>query len=201
MLPPMARLWHRREEGAARESAGGGGGLVTRAGRARRGGSGGGGSCVPVPPTPGCPACRRRPGRPGRLAPAASSRRGPSLLPLPSLAAAAPSQGGGGGKLSRAGSPRPGCVSPHRPLGIRARRALRPRRAPAWTPPRLPGPRAPTWRPPAPHSLRTALASARCPPVQRLRPLTPAVRSAVRPAEQDRTAPDTRAAAAAATAH
>lgn len=31
MLPPMARLWHRREEGAAPESAGGGRQLVTRA--------------------------------------------------------------------------------------------------------------------------------------------------------------------------
>lgn len=147
MLPPMARLWHRREEGAARESAGGGRQLVTL-------------------------AAWRRPPPPAAVPPSS---------PLPSLAAAQPSQGGGGRKLSRAGSPRPGRASPWRLLGIPARRALWPRRAPTSTPPCLPGPRAPTWRPLAPNSLRAALASARCLPAQRLRPVPSAVGSPVRP--------------------
>lgn len=105
--------------------------LSGRAGE-RRGGGGGGRAPAPRPlRSPAAPPARRRrrPGLPGRLAPAAASPPR-SLLPLPSLAAAEPSQGGGGGgKLSRAGSPRPGRAPPQTPIGIRARRALRTPRA------------------------------------------------------------------------
>lgn len=123
MLPPMAPLWHRREEGAARQSAGGGGQLVTPEDPGRAGAEAAvagllrPGSSDPRPPRPPPLPPPRAPGPPGagRLLPAAV----PPFLPLPSLTSAEPSQGGGGGggKLSRAGSLRPGRAPPRRPLG------------------------------------------------------------------------------------
>lgn len=102
-------------------------------------------------------------------------RRGPSDLPLPSLGAAEPSEGGSGGKLSSAGCPHPS----------RARWRDRSGSEPAArsnTATYLPRPLPRPSRPAHQHGGRQcptscALSSARCPPAQSLPSLPPAVGS------------------------
>lgn len=163
--------------GRAPESAGGGRGgeLVTGRGGARQRPGPRAPSPSPRPPRP--PPPPRAPGPPGagRLLPAAV----PPSLPLPSPAAAEPSQGGGG-KLSRAGSARPAGPCHGGRSGPQPAARPGPRGRPGDPSRRLARPRAPTWRlgdpgrharlPPAPAASRARAARAcprRCSPFAR----------------------------------